>query len=191
MGLPILLLYILGIIKLHGFLVGSLGWQEIRHHSATSHKAQISLFPTAAAAVIKASYDFFLPKLGIIFCLSMTITLIWPQASVLFLWKAFPFTTTHVRKLLFWARASVVQRDMLLPCLSLIHKHNSSTGVGGNFFFSLQKDVTFGVCGVSVREQKSLARGFQPAGGFPHSEEERREGSLDTAGCAEAFIQLN
>lgn len=58
-------------------------------------------------------------------------------------------------------------------------------------FFSLQKDVTFGVCGVSVREQKSLARAIQTAGGFPCSEKDRREGSLDTAGCAEAFIRLN
>lgn len=49
----------------------------------------------------------------------------------------------------------------------------------------------FGVCVVSVREQKSLARSIQPAEGFPCSAEERREGSLDTVGCAEAFIQLN
>lgn len=59
------------------------------------------------------------------------------------------------------------------------------------FSLSLEKDVTFGVCRVSVGEQKLLARGIQPAGGFPLSAEERREGSFDTAGCAEAFIQLN
>lgn len=44
------------------------------------------------------------------------------------------------------------------------------------------------MCGVSVREQKSPVRGIQPAGGFPCSAEERREGSLDAAGCVEAFI---
>lgn len=43
----------------------------------------------------------------------------------------------------------------------------------------------------NVREQKSLLRGIQPAGGFPLSAKEKREGSLDTAGCAEAITLLN
>lgn len=45
----------------------------------------------------------FLPKLGIIFCLSMTITVIWPQACLaVFVKRVSLFTTTRVRKLLFW-----------------------------------------------------------------------------------------
>lgn len=80
---------------------------------------------------------------------------------------------------------------LLLPRLSLVHKYNSSTGVRGNiFFFSTEGCYVWSVW-ANVREQKLLARGIQPAGGFPHSAEERREGSFDTAGYAKAITQLN
>lgn len=171
---------------------GGLCWQEIWHHSATQHKWVLFTLLQQQQQQQQSLRHLmtFLPKQGIIFCLSMTITLIWPQASFtrVFLIHHNPCEGTTI----LGPCLTCIKTHVLLLCLSLIHKHNSSTGVRGNiFFFSLQKDVTFGVCVVSMREQKSLARGIQPAGGFPRSAEERREGSLDTAGCAEAFIQLD
>lgn len=71
-----------------------------------------------------------------------------------------------------------------MPRLSLVHK---STGVGGNIAplcLSLQKDVSWECLGANVGEQKSLARGIEQAG-LPRWAE-RRERSLDEAGCAEA-----
>lgn len=50
---------------------------------------------------------------------------------------------------------------------------------------SLQKDVSWQCVWANVREQKFLATGIERAG-LPRSAEETREGSLDTAGCAEA-----
>lgn len=127
------------------------------------------------------------PHGGLFFSLSM-IARTWPKASLLFLWKAF---LIH--------HHPCEDTTILEPCLTCIktrviialHKYNSSTGVGGNnFFFSAEGCYVWSVW-ANVREQKSLARGIQPAGGFPRSAEERREGSLDTAGRAEAIIQLN
>lgn len=73
------------------------------------------------------------PHGGLFFSLSM-IARTWPQASLLFLWKAF---LIH--------HHPCEETTILEPCLTCIktlviialHKYNSSTGVGGNNFFFL------------------------------------------------------
>ena len=67
---------------------------------------------------------------------------------------------------------SCIKTHDLLPCLSLTHKHNSSTGVGGNIFFSAEGCYVWSVWG---KCERTKMLGFQPAGGFPRSAEERRE----------------
>lgn len=63
-----------------------------------------------------------------------------------------------------------------------MYKYNSSTGVGGNiFFFAFAEGCYIWSVWANVREQKSLPRGIQPAGGFPLSAKEKEK---------EALIQL-
>lgn len=76
-----------------------------------------------------------------------------------------------------------LNKDTLLPCLLLVHKHNSLTGVGGNIFFSptlspslsLQKDVTFGVWGKCMRTKVVGSGTFSLQEDFLCPAEDRRE----------------
>lgn len=119
-------------------------WQEIWHHSATQHNQ--SLFPLQQQQQQQSLRHLltFLSNQGIMWCLSMMIALISQQAS--FCERVFLIHQPHcVREPLFWGLTCIKTR-VLLPRLSSIHKHNSSTGVGGNIFSlslsqSLQKDV--------------------------------------------------
>lgn len=110
--------------------------------------------------------------------LSMMIALTWPQVSLLCFVKRLPFLFIHTRPCeetpLAKAMTHLHNRS-LLPCLSFMYKYNSSTGVGGNHFFSpLQRDVTFGVCGL-MRENKSRWRGaFSQREDFLHQQRKKR-----------------
>lgn len=158
MWLPVLFLYILGIIKLHGFVgwAGCLGKKfGTIQPPAMQQEHKQPLFPSAAAAVLWLSC----PNWEL-FCLSMTITLIWPQASVLFLWKGFLIhqhpceETTILGQCLRCIKTHVIALSEPYTQTQFINR------CGKNFFiFSLQRDVTFGVCGVSVREQKVAGEG--------------------------------
>lgn len=69
----------------------------------------------------------------------MTITLIWPQTS----WLKGVFPIHHYpceETTISGPCLTCIKTHVLLPRLSLIHKHNSSTGVGGNIFFSLSSE---------------------------------------------------
>lgn len=109
-----------------------------------------------------------------LFCSLMAITRIWPQASLLFLWKGFlihhyPCEETTI----LGPCLSYIKTHVLLPCLSLTHKHSSSTGVRGNVFFSLSREGCYvwsvqGKCGrtkvagkghSACRRISSLSRG--------------------------------
>lgn len=120
----------------------------------------------------------------------MKIALTWPQTSLLFLFKGFLIHHSPCKE------TTILELELCLICIKTrvviiaLHKYNSSTGVGGNFFPSAEGCYIWSVW-ANVREQKLLARGIQPAGGFPHLAEERGERSLDTAGHVEAIIHLN
>lgn len=107
---------------------GGLFWQKKTFKILDSQYKTAPSPPAAAAA--KASSDF--P--ATIFCPSMSLALIEPQASSLK--RVSSFTAIHVWKLLCWfCVLRCIRTHVLLPRLGLTHKHNSSTGVGGNIFF--------------------------------------------------------
>lgn len=97
---------------------------------ATQHKQ--SLFPLQQQSLRHLMT--FLVKLGFIFCLSLMITLIWPQTSLL--WKGFPHSPPSMWGNCYFGFVPRLYKGVLFLSLSFIHKHNSSTGVGGNIFFS-------------------------------------------------------
>lgn len=69
--------------------------------------------------------------------------------------RVFPHSTL----ILVRRKRTILYKDTRVVALSEAYTQTQFINRWGRIFFSLQKDVTFGVCGVSVREQKSLARG--------------------------------
>lgn len=102
------------------------------------------------------------PNWGIIFCLSMTVTLIWPQASLLFFVRGFPHSQLSMWGNYYFGTVPQLYKDTRVIAPAEPYTQTQFINrCGRKFFFLCRRDVTFGVCGVSVREQKSLARGIQ------------------------------
>lgn len=135
------------------------GQAALARKSATKqHKQPLFLSTAATGAVIKASYDFAV-QTGNLF-LSMTITLIWPQASLLFFCER-GFLIHHYsceETTISGPRLSWI-KTRYCPVWAMYTNTIHQQVWEEIFFFPLQRDVTFGECGVSVREQKLLARG--------------------------------
>lgn len=105
----------------------------------------------------------FLPKLGFIFCLSIMITLIWPQTSSL--WKGFPHSPLPMRGNCYFGFVSLLYKATCYFPVWALYANTIHQQVWEEiFFFSAEGCYVCGVCGVSVREQKSLVMGTEPAG---------------------------
>lgn len=85
----------------------------------------------------------FLPKLGFIFCLSMMITLIWPQTSSL--WKGFPHSPLPMRGNCYFGFVSQLYKDTCYCPVWALYTNTIHQQVWEEFF-SLQRDVMFVEC---------------------------------------------
>lgn len=126
----LLFLSILGGIKVNGG--GAACFGKKKHLKYSIHSTKRPLLPLQQRPLRHLLT--FLPRPATIFCPSMSLALIEPQASSLK--RVSSFTAIHVWKLLCWfCVLRCIRTHVLLPRLGLTHKHNSSTGVGGNIYF--------------------------------------------------------
>ncbi len=118
---------------------GGLRWKEIWHCSATRRTTQTGLF----ALHQKHSWRHlmtFLPKQWFIFCLSMRITLNWPQASLLVLWKGFPHTPPSMWEKYYFGTVPHLYKDTRVDALSEHHTNTIHQQVWEEIIFFLSKE---------------------------------------------------
>lgn len=134
-------------MKLRRFLGGGLCWQEIWHHSATQHKLPSQQQSQSHLMTV-------LPTRGTIFQFVNDCSNLATSFFAVFV-KSFPHSPPSMWGNYYFGTVPHLYKDMCYYCPAQIQFINRC---GRKFFFSLQKDVTFGVCGL-MWENKSRWQG--------------------------------
>lgn len=121
----------LPVFSVYGSMEGRL-YLGKKFNSIQPQNIQTSLFYSAAAQSLRHLVTF-LSKMGIILFLSDDYANLPSDLFAVFVKRVFPIHHYPCEETTIFLPVCLY-KDTLLPCLLLVHKHNSLTGVGGNIF---------------------------------------------------------